>query len=398
MTGQRAIVVGGGAWGLPAALELQIRGWSVTLVERFEPGGPSASNGGSSRLWRLADTQPWRARSLADTVPAMERLGERLGEPVFRCTGALWRDDLSLPAVAESLRSIGHPVVRVEADRVGEAFSGLRPDGRAALWVEQAGVVHADRLLQGALRAFLAAGGDYRPGTRAAAIDPGSGSGTARVGLADGTALEADQVLVAAGPGTPELLSGPGDAPGLGLTLPLVPYIEQVVYVGDPGAEPPAPDLPGLIDCASGEEAGVYAMPNGTAGYKIGLDLPLRPLEGGTLGDDLDRSVVSDRTELIRARVERDLTAIVPRVLAAQVCTWTDSGDGDFVVGRTHPSVVLACGDSGEGFKYAAFMGEYLADLVEGGPGDAEFQTHWDPRRFGDSPVPSGRISAIGRH
>ena len=79
----RAIVVGGGAWGLPAALQLQDRGWDVTLLERFEPGGPYASNGGSSRLWRLADTQVWRARAMLGTLAAMERLSERLGEPVF---------------------------------------------------------------------------------------------------------------------------------------------------------------------------------------------------------------------------------------------------------------------------------------------------------------------------
>ncbi|MFT4232724.1 MAG: FAD-dependent oxidoreductase [Leucobacter sp.] len=389
MTEKRAIVVGGGTWGLPAALRLRDLGWRVTVLERFETGGPLASSGGSSRLWRLADTQVWRARAMLGTLEAMERLGERLGEPVFRRTGALWRDDLSLPAVAEALDSIGQRYERVEADRVGERFPGLRPDGRPALFFEQAGVVFADRLLAGALRAFDAAGGEYRPRTRAARIEPGEGS--ARVILADGETLEADRVLLTAGPGTAELL------PGLGLTLPLTPYIEQVVYLGDPALTPPAPDLPGLIDCPIGDEPGIYAMPNGEAGYKVGLDQPLRRLAGGTLGDDLDRAERPERTEIIRARVARDLTAVPPRVLDTQVCTWTDSGDGDFIVGRPHDTVVLACGDSGEGFKYAAFMGEYLADLVEGGSGDPEFQRHWDPRRFGDM-APREHFDAIGRH
>lgn len=374
---------------MPAALRLQDRGWRVTLVERFEPGGPYASNGGSSRLWRLADTQVWRARAMLETLHAMERLGERLGEPMFRRTGVLWRDDLSLPAVSEALDSIGQRYERLDADRVGERFPGLRPDGRDALFVEQGGVVHADRLLQGALRAFLAAGGDYRPQARAVGVEPGAAS--ARVRLAGGEVLEADQILLSAGPGTAELL------PGLGLSLPLKPYIEQVVYVGDPAAAPPAPDLPCLLDCPTDEASGAYAMPNGPLGYKIGLDQPLRPLHGGTLGEDLDREAHGERTELIRGRVERDLTAIVPRVLGTQVCTWTDSGDGDFIVGRTHPTVVLACGDSGEGFKYSAFMGEYLSDLVAGGGGDAEFQEHWDPHRFGDA-APREHFDAIGRH
>src|SRR5699024_10365567 len=113
------------------------RGWQVTLIERFTPGSPCASNGGSSRLWRLADTQVWRARAMAETLAAMERLGDRLGSPIHSTTGLVWRDDQSLPAVAEALASIGQPVEHLDSDRVGEVFAGLRPDGRPALWVAQ---------------------------------------------------------------------------------------------------------------------------------------------------------------------------------------------------------------------------------------------------------------------
>ena len=398
----RVIVIGAGAWGLPAALRLQDQGCSVTLVERFEPGGPYASNAGTTRLWRLADTQVWRARAMLGTLSALERLSERLGEPVFRRTGLLWRDDVSLPAVEEALASIGQAIERVPADRVGERFPGLRPDGRDALWVEQAGTVFPHIVLGRSLEEFVAAGGSYLANTRVTAIEPGDGS--ARVILADGAPLEAEQVLVAAGPGTAELL------PGLGITLPLKPYMEQVVYLGDSGAtaaagsgsgsDPvpdPVPDLPGLVDCPIGDEPGIYAMPNQALGYKVGLDAPLRALAGGTLGDDLERDARPERTEAIRSRIERDIESIVPDVLATQVCTWTDSGDGDFVVGRVHPTVTLACGDSGEGFKYTAFMGEYLAALVLGGDGDPEFQRHWDPFRFGNA-RPRDHFDAIGRH
>jgi glycine/D-amino acid oxidase-like deaminating enzyme len=167
------------------------------------------------------------------------------------------------------------------------------------------------------------------------------------------------------------------------MSLPLKPYLSQVAYFGTPDAPLPAPDLPGLVDCAIGDRLGFYAMPSGDQGYKAGIDYPLRPLEGGSLGEDLNRSEDPDRTEAIRARIERDLKAVPPHVLATQVCTWTHSGDGDFIIGRTHPTVVLACGDCGEGFKYAAFMGEYLTEIIAGNAGDSEFQSHWDPFRFG---------------
>lgn len=384
------LVVGAGAWGLPSALQLQDRGYSVTLVDRFAPGSGYASNGGSTRLWRLADTQIWRSRAMLGTLSAMERLSTRLDQQVFRRTGMIWRDDLSLSATSEALTSIGQSYEYVESEDVGEYFPGLRPDGRDALFVNEAGIVHADRLLHGALEAFVDAGGQYLPHSRVTSIDPGSESVSIRVD--SGETLHADQLLLTAGPGTPELL------PGLDMRLPLRAYIEQVVYFGNDGAKPPAPDLPALVDCAAGDGPGMYAMPNGLQGYKAGTDHPLRALENGMLGEDLDRTASPERTEAIRARVERDLTAVPPHVLATQVCTWTDTPDGDFIIGRTHPTVVIACGDSGEGFKYSAFMGEYLADLVDRDESDAEFQKYWDPARFGDTIDQPHTVSSIGRH
>jgi glycine/D-amino acid oxidase-like deaminating enzyme len=301
----------------------------------------------------------------------------------------LWRDDESLASVSAALTAGGIGHQRIMADDVGSVYPGLRPDGRDAVFTEAAGVVHADRLLQGSLAAFIAAGGQYRPDSRVVSVSPGVDA--VEVTLFDGAVVSSDQVLVSAGPGTRELLDS------LGLQVPLRPYIEEVVYLGDPTRKEPAPDLPGLVDCPIRDEPGVYAMPNQKHGFKIGLDKPLRSLAGATLGDDLDRVEVPDRTEQIRSRVERDITSVPPQVLATQVCTWTDSGDGDFVIGRVHPRAVVACGDSGEGFKFSAFMGEYLADLVSGGQGDNEFQEHWDPFRF-DTSDPRDQITAIGRH
>ena len=385
----KCIVIGAGAWGLPAAFELQRQGHTVTLVERFEPGNPYASSGGDTRLWRLADTQPWRARALAQSVSALERLSARLEAQIFRRTGLLWRDDESLPQVSESLRSIDAEFQEVNAADVGSVFPGLQPDARDALFVPEAGVVLVDVLLRRLLEAFLSVGGTYLPDSHVTGLKLGDGHATVTAGS---TTLTAEQVLVCAGPGTRELL---GD---LGVDLPLRPYVEQVVYFGDPNLPEPAPDLPGMVDVPTADEPGIYAMSAGPRGYKIGLDMPLRSLVGDELGNDLDRTLSADRSETLRQRVERDFRAVSPRVLSAQVCTWTDSGDGDFIVERIHPSVVLACGDSGEGFKFSAFMGEYLASLIQGRDGDPEFQHRWRTDRFTGRTTPRDTFDAIGRH
>jgi sarcosine oxidase len=387
--GNHVIVVGAGAWGTTSALQLIDRGHQVTLVERFGSRHPYASHTGSTRLWRLADTQPWRARSILYTLGAMERLSDRLKTRVFRRTGFLWRDDTSLPQVREAADSIGVDYQRIDADRVDEVVSGLRSDGRDGLYFEDGGVVYPDVVLGQSLQAFVTSGGTYLPETRVVSVVPGETSATVK--LADGTRLLGDQVLLTAGPGTRELL------PGFGIELPLKPYTEQLVFFGDPGLTPPAPDLPGFVDCPTETSPGCYAMPNGDEGYKMGLDRPLRALKNNTLGEDLDRTPDPVRTRETADRIRRSFQTLSPKVLKEQVCTWTDSGDGDFIIGRTHPTAVLACGDSGEGFKYSAYLGEYLADLVEGAAGDAEFQRHWTPSRFADG-KPRGGYGAIGRH
>ncbi|MFN7151113.1 MAG: FAD-dependent oxidoreductase, partial [Microthrixaceae bacterium] len=46
MTALDVVVVGAGAWGLPAAAELAGRGHRVTLVDRFGPANVWASSPG----------------------------------------------------------------------------------------------------------------------------------------------------------------------------------------------------------------------------------------------------------------------------------------------------------------------------------------------------------------
>jgi glycine/D-amino acid oxidase-like deaminating enzyme len=74
-------------------------------------------------------------------------------------------------------------------------------------------------------------------------------------------------------------------------------------------------------------------------------------------------------------RVRRDLTSIRPDVIDAQVCSWTESPDGRFIIDTLPGGIVFACGDSGQGFKFSALMGLVLADLATGGTADTDVAT-----------------------
>jgi sarcosine oxidase len=375
----RCIVVGAGAWGLPAAAELAGRGHEVVLVDRYGIANPLSSSPGPTRLWRLTHPDAVRIRLARRSVEAMERLASRSGQTVFLRRGLLWRDGPApLAAVADALAAEDVLRVQVAAADVASYFPGLRVDGRDAIWQADAGPVLAAASMTAQAALFEAAGGTTVIGAEVSDVEVRS-SGV-RLTCRDGSRLDADSVVLAPGPGAGRLLMR------VGVDVPLRPVLEQVVHVGGPGDS----DLPCLYDGPAEDQPAMYAMPTPGLGYKLGLDRQLRDLVEG----DTDRTPDPALTAMAVDRVRRDLTAIRPEVVDAQVCSWTESPDHRFVVDVLPGGITIACGDSGEGFKFSALMGLVLADLATGANADpdvASFGLH----RFAQ-PVESAASHVLG--
>ncbi|RUR01626.1 NAD(P)/FAD-dependent oxidoreductase [Labedella endophytica] len=354
----RIVVVGAGAWGLPAAAELQARGHEVTLVDRYGVGNALSSSSGPTRLWRFADPDPVKVRLARRGLEAMERLALRSGTRTFIRRGLLWRDEAGLDRLVGTLDAEGVAYTAVDASDVGRFFDGLRPDGRNAVWAPDGGSVLAADSLSAQAGLFAADGGSPDVGRTVTAVERTPHG--PRVVFTEGPPRDADVVVLAAGPGSGPLLAG------LGVDVPLLPVLEQVVHVGDPARPHLTDELPGFIDAPRGDEPGIYAMPTPGIGYKIGIDAAIRDWAL----DDLDRTPSAERTRETIDRVVRDFPGITPHAIDAAVCSWTASSDGRFVVDRLDGDVVIACGDSGSGFKFSAVMGLILADLAEGVPVD----------------------------
>lgn len=366
----RCVVIGGGAWGLPAAAELARRGHPTTLLDRYGIGNRLSSSSGPTRLWRLIDTDPLLVRLARRALEAMQRLEELTGATVFLRRGLLWRTEAETAAAAMTvLDREGVPYTAAAAADVGRFFPGLHPDGRDALWMEDAGPVLAAASLQAQLALFERSGGTLHTGTAARGVERTARG--LRVDLADGTTLHADAVVVAPGPGAVELL------PALGVHVTLQPQLEQVVHFGDPGVPHRYDVLPCLIDGRTPCHGGIYAMPTPGTGFKAGLDVPLRDLKSG----DNDRTPDPARTRDIEDWIQQAIPGIPPQAIDAQVCSWTASPDRRFIIDAIGDSLVVACGDSGTGFKFSALMGTVLADLAEGRAPDADVAA-FSVRRF----------------
>jgi sarcosine oxidase len=377
----RVVVVGAGAWGLPAAAELARRGHDVTLIDRHGTGHQLGSSSGPTRLWRVSHPDRLRVRLALRSVEAWHRLEAATGITAVLERGLLWRDDITWEAVHSSLTAEGVAHEVVEPDDVGRFFPELRRDGRVGIWQETAGPVLARAALDAQAALFAMAHGELVCGPVIREIDT-SGDGV-RLIAEGGRAFQADVVVLAPGPGAAPLLAQ------LGITLGLHPVLEQVCHVG---RAPDTDDMPCLYDGPLGDEPGMYAMPTPGRGYKLGVDQPLRDWHE----DDLNRVPDPDVSRHISERVVRNFTHLDPAVLDAQVCSWTDSPDGRFVIDTLADGrVVIACGDSGEGFKFSALMGLVLADLAEGRSDDPDIAPFGLHRFAGGEP--ERRPHVLGR-
>lgn len=363
----RIAVVGAGAWGLPTAAQLARRGHDVELIEAYDIGHPYASSSGDTRLWRLSHTDALMVRLARRAVEVWKRLERDEGVSILLPRGLLWRG-ATAQDVAAALSSEGVEFTHVAAADVATFFPGLRPNGSDAVWQSTAGSLWAAQSLRVHASLFAKSGGRLLANTNVIdVVDRGDGIHLVTTDRASSTATPSvtrsyDTVVFACGPRTSELL------PALGVDIALEPVLEQVSYfAGQPEVD--TAWLPGFYDGPTETEPGLYAMPVPDVGYKIGLDLSVRPYAV----DDEDRTPSAARTHDMEQRVASDFGALVPKAQSSMVCSWTDSIDGRFVIDRVLGGrAVLACGDSGTGFKFSALMGHLLADLAEGHDPDAD--------------------------
>ena len=379
---QRIAVVGAGAWGLPAAAVLAGRGHAVTLLDRAGPAHRLASSAGPTRIWRLAHPDRLRVRLARRGTQAWRRLEAASGRALLLETGLLWRGEGRVE-VAAALAAEGVPHEEVAAAEVGRVFPGLRADGLDAVWQPEAGAVLAADAMAAQLALLLARGGIVVEGSAVTALEPRADG----VRVVTGSAvLDVDAVVVAAGPWSRPLLVP------LGVDVPLRTVVQQVSYVGGPQDE----GLPCLIEVPASGPA-LYAMPTPGRGYKIGIDAELRTLDTDRDDMDPDRTPSPRADALVSARVARDLPGMSPVVTGSDVCVWTYGPAGELVVDTAADGrVVYACGDSGEGFKFSALMGEVLADLAEGRAPDADVAA-LGLGRFGGALPPPPPVEALGR-
>ncbi len=385
------VVVGAGLLGLAAARALARRDVDVVVLEQDSVGHQGSGSKGSCRIFRLGYEDAGYVALARQARELWNELEHAAGEPLLHPVPQLTSGS-KMPVVMAALRQAGAACELLSAAEAAERFPGVAVGGPALLEPESA-VIAADRVLA----TLAAAVPDLRTGVRVTSLaddgrrarlgtspgttSPGTASADGGGASADGGGadIEADTVIVCAGPWSGGLLGTAGIALRSAATLEQVAYLTGIPHGGLPifihfGAEVP------------------YGLPvPGSPRYKFGLH------HTGQAADPArqDQAADGELSRRIERAARRFLPSLDPRPAAVERCVYDNSPDTDFIVDRIG-NVVIGSGTSGHGFKFGPLLGEWLAVLaVPPEPGSGQgWLTGVPPRfaagRLANRPIQSG--------
>lgn len=351
----RVTVIGAGIMGLSTAWALKRRGHLVTVVEQYDVPNPLGSSVDQHRLIRHTyGARAGYAVMVQDAFAAWERLWADLGRSYFVQTGTLCIGSTGqgwLHESAEVLSRLSIDPEWLDREALEKRFPLVHPqDEDQAFWLPTGGVLLAASIIEGLARYLVSHGVPIRTKTTAAAIDPNRGT----VRLADGKEIEADRVVVAAGPWVGRLLTG--------LTQRVRPSRQVVAYL-----EPPADQalawarMPMVLDIDPA--FGFYLVPPvGSTRMKVGDHC--FTLTGDP---DQDRQTSVDEAQTLLDGCHGRLTGFDRyRQSELKACFYTVESEERFIVEPVGAAAWVMTGFSGHGFKFGALMGEAMADALEG--------------------------------
>ena len=359
------LILGGGCFGLTAALELRARGWRVTLIDQGPLPHPDAASTDISKVVRMDYAKDEQHTVMGErSIERWREWNARWGEELYHEVGFLvmsryplqkdgFEHDSQLfisqrghalrPTTSEMLRDL-HPAWNHTVYRDGY----LNPAGG---WVESGRVI-----------ARLAAE------ARVAGVEIIENvpqphplfAGTRCTGITSSTGQiwQADAVLLATGAWTPTLL----------------PHLQDVMWATaqtvfhfqpqDPHPFTP-PNFP--VWGADIGRTGWYGFPANAAGLvKVANHGPGRRVNAND-----PRNLPEGEEERYRAFLRETFPALAVAALhSTRVCLYCDTFDGAFWIDHdpAHPGLIIAAGDSGHAFKFTPVMGEIIADVVERKP------------------------------
>ena len=356
MTAQRQIIIiGGGAWCLSIALAVRARGSAVTVLDAGAVPNPRAASTDVTKAVRAGyGDDPLYTDLMLDGLKRWRAWNAGWPRPLYHETGVAFLGGAPDGFEAQSYRTLaarGAPVEWIDAAEIQRRFPQWTPGRFEGGYVNViGGWAEADHVVAQLAQGARDAGVRLRSHTPVRALEE-------RAVITDMGRLIADTIVVAAGSWTPTLL--PELADRMWATA-------QSMFL----LKPPDPDR---WTADQHPTFGADIARTGWYGFPILPDGRLKIAhhgKGQRQSPDAPRQVPAELHDRLRAFLADALPALADVPLAGtHSCLYSDMFDGHFLVDHhpDRPGVIVASGGSGHGFKFAPLVGDWVADLLEGG-------------------------------
>jgi sarcosine oxidase len=354
------IVLGVGTMGSATCYHLAKRGVKVLGLEQFDLAHDQGSHAGQSRIIRKAYFEH------PDYVPLLElayrnwrALEEVSGTELYVPTGLLYLGDPGHPVmqgVKGSAAQFGIPLEHANAD--GYPQFKVR-EGQELLLEPDAGFVTPERSVLVHVAEAMKLGAEIRTGVKVGSWRVEGGSVV--VETADGV-FTAERLVITAGPWTSKLV--PLLSPKLEVTR------QSLVWVmpEDPEAFQLG-NFPCWVIAEEGLPGVYYGFPmlpadrfQGPIGLKLAHHAPATICDP----DQVDRNIYPEDSVPMVDVLHKYFHKGFQQISAVKTCLYTNTADENFIIDQLpgHDNVYVAAGFSGHGFKFAAGIGEIMADLA----------------------------------
>jgi sarcosine oxidase len=299
-----------------------------------------------------------------DYVPLLRRAYELWDELEAQCgqkllyrTGGLYMGPREGEIVGGSLRSArehGLPHELLEPDELFRRFPQFRvPEDWVALYEPEAGFLRPEQVIASYATLALRSGAELH-GREPVMEWKSDGKGFAV--RTSRNEYHAGQLIFCGGPWSGKLVRE------LGVELRVTRQVLGWVWPKQPEQFALGCLPVWAIDHLDGSIHYGFPMMDDVPGFKLAHHSP------GVVTDPnkVARDPQPGDEETFRPILRQMIPSADGPLLSMKVCMYTNSPDGHFIIDR-HPkyeNVMVACGFSGHGFKFASVVGEVLADLA----------------------------------
>jgi len=356
------IIVGLGAMGSAAAYQLARRGKKVLGLEQFNPVHDMGSSYGRSRMIRQAYWEsPAYVPILLRAYELWQELERSTQTKLLHITGGLAIGPESSELVSGCVHSARKYNLRHEIldhTQIRRRFPPLiAKSGEIGLYEFMAGYLIPEECIRQQLNQAVRYGAElhFKETVQSMEVDDSKQEITIRTAK---RTYHAEHLIISGGAWAPNILAN--------LALPLT-VTRQVMFWFDPigGVAPFLPDRFPVYMFVPEPDYILYGFPS-IDGRNGGVKIAIHGSDEICSASSIDRKIRQEDLDRIRSRVAIRVPSLNGPLVKAHPCMYTMTPDENPIICQHphFPSVSIAAGFSGHGFKMASVIGEILADLV----------------------------------